>query len=345
MNMIAPKGTSGRRRRLTLSLAAVAPLVLAAACGGGSGGSGGSLTVKWAGTLPDTNASSVATEAAIKQIQSGGKIKVKYYGAGSLFTEDQMQSAIANGSVDMGTTSLHRWSSVEPSLNIDELPYLIDNPDQALKAVDGKFGTDVNALLEKHGAHIVGWALYGFGGDFADTKHMVKTPDDLKGLRLRANDAISGDMYDHFGAQGIEMDSADVYTGLQRGQIDGATSGIDSIVSRKWDEVAKNITSVKNSIAIYPVMANLKWWNGLTDAQRTTITDAVKATEKDEFAAITPDYAKYQAAAKADGATVYKVENAEADQWKSDLAFMTTDWLKTAGANGQKLIDDYNNAG
>ena len=329
------------RQRLALGVSAVVPMLMLAGCNGSGGG--GASQIRWAGTLPDTNASSVATAKAIDQIKKAG-LKVKYYPAGSLFTEDQMQTAISNGSVDMGTSSLHRWNSVEPSLNVDELPYLIDDPAKLLKAVDGQFGTDVNALMEKHGAHIVGWYLYGYGGDFADAKKMIKTPEDLDGLRLRANDAVSGDMYDHFHAQGVEVDSADVYTALQRGQIDGATSGIDSIVSRKWDEVAKNITSIRNNIAIYPVIANLKWWNGLSDKDQKTITDAVTAQQQSEFDAIDPAYDQQITQAKSDGATVYEVRDAEADQWKSDLQFMVDDWLKTAGSDGQKLIDDYNNA-
>src|SRR3546814_6128796 len=57
---------------------------------------------------------------------------------------------------------------------------------------------------------------------------------------------------------------------------------------------------------VYPVQVNLKWWKGLTQAQRDTISKAVANTEGDAVANIEKEFTNDIALAKKNGNEVYR---------------------------------------
>jgi len=315
----------------------------------GVGGSGDTLTIRWAWGLPDDAPSSKQAAAVIKEIEekSGGKIKVVSYSNGSLFTEDQIPDAVQNNSIDLGTTGLHRWGGVEKSLTIGQVPFLFtasgdeqQSVDDGLTLAHGQFGTDVNAILGRHKAIAVGWGYYGFDEDMVNSKHPIVHPQDLDGLRMRSNGPVTDALFQKYGATAESLDSSEVYTEMQRGSIDGAYSGLTSIVSRKWYETGQYVLATHGGLTYNPVFANLDWWNGLTADQRSIISTAIADSEEAESSDVV---AADQAALKtlADhNIQVTEATGALRTEWEEATKFQLDSYLQLAGADGQKLYSD-----
>jgi TRAP-type C4-dicarboxylate transport system substrate-binding protein len=240
---------------------------------------------------------------------------------------------------------MHWWSNQEPALEWDSIPFLVTDAGKLLDALHGPLGQDVNAILNKHNVQIIGWGFYGYAQSYVNTKHAIKVPADLKGLKMRAEGKLSAQFLKAQGATPVAVDSSEVYTALQRGTLDGAVSGLSSIVSRKWYEVGKHITAIHYVPLVYPVQANLKWWNGLDAGQRAAITKAIAETEKPNVAAIESEFNRAIEVATKQGDEVYRPGEAELKQWKEATESLARkDYEARAGALGKKLLQDVDKA-
>jgi TRAP-type C4-dicarboxylate transport system substrate-binding protein len=345
-----------RRKRSSVVALTLALALSAAACGGGNDAEGQAasaeeaeeLSFRWAWSLPDDSLSSETTVEAIKSIESEGaeRISIKTYPNSTLVDSNQAIEAVQNGSVEVATASLHRFGTLEPALTIDNLPYVLYDTEHVQAAVNGEFGAAVGELMAEHGVKLLGWTAYGRTGELANTVRPIEELSDMRGLRMRANGALWGAIYKKFGAQGFEMSSGDVYTALQNNTLDGGFSGINSILERDWAEVADYITAGGLSIYLYPVVANLDWWNDLSDDQQELITQAVKEAQDAKFPEVDERYAADVAAVKEvrPEVKVTMIEGELADQWRDDLSFVVDMYLEEAGENGQMLLDAYESA-
>jgi TRAP-type C4-dicarboxylate transport system substrate-binding protein len=334
-------------RRATMGLAGLAGLALLAGVAFAGPASAADLSIRFAWYMPPHTATAdqgLKVADNIKE-ESGGKIEVETYPSGSLAKESTMAQALQNNTANMGIMAMHWWSSQEPSLEWDTIPFLIDDAGQLLKVLHGQLGQDINAIFEKHGVKIIGWGFYGYAESYINTKHAIKLPTDLKGLKMRSEGSLNGDFLKAQGAIPVAVDSSEVYTALQRGTLDGAASGMSSIVSRKWYEVGKHITPIHYVPLVYPVQVNLKWWNGLTDGQRNTISKAVAESESGNVQAIEDEFKSDIEAAKKEGDEIYRPTKDDLAKWKAatyDQAVKT--YVSQSGDTGKKLIADVNSA-
>lgn len=107
----------------------------------------------------------------------------------------------------------------------------------------------------------------------------IRTPDDLKGLKIRVAGSIGADAMEALGATPVQMPMTQVYNGLQTGLIDGAISGISTLADFKLDEVADSLTMGANlgRLTFYAVMSQ-RAYAGLSDSEKAAV-DAIAGAE------------------------------------------------------------------
>lgn len=305
------------------------------------------LSIRFAWYMPPHTATAAQGNAIAANIEqmSGGKIKVATYPSGSLLKESNMAQGISNNTVNMGIMAMHWWSNQEPALEWDTIPFLVNDAGHLLKALHGPLGADINKILNKHNVEIIGWGFYGYAKSYVNSKQAVKLPADLKGLRMRSEGKLSAQFLKSQGATPVAVDSSEVYTALQRGSLDGAVSGLSSIVSRKWYEVGNYITAIHYVPLVYPVQANRHWWEGLSAQQRAVISKAIAATEQANVDAIEKEFKRDIAVATQHGDTVYQPDAATLKKWQAAAQPLEEkQYLKQAGATGKKLLNDVRQA-
>jgi C4-dicarboxylate-binding protein DctP len=97
---------------------------------------------------------------------------------------------------------------------------------------------------------------------------------------MRSFSSGDADTLKALGAAPTVMSSAEMYMALQRGTVDGATTGMPAAVSRKVHEVQKFMTEANYTTAQFVVQANLKWWEKLPQDQRDAILKAGREAEE-----------------------------------------------------------------
>ena len=129
-----------------------------------------------------------------------------------------------------------RLGGYHPLPGISAYPYLIRSVDHFKKFAGSAIGAEFSkAVEEKTGFKIVG---YGFRGarEMASRKP-IKTPDDLKGLKIRVpSDKMYRRTWEILGASPVPMPSLEVYTALNQGIIDACENPLEAHVRSKYYE-------------------------------------------------------------------------------------------------------------
>jgi len=270
--------------------------------------------------------------------RSGGKITIKTYPAGQLYTDKSMNDAIMSGGLDMGLNSTAMWTTVIPAMNVLDVPFLLPNYDSVAKALDGDLGKTLTAELEKKGVHPLIWADYGFV-QFANNKKPLKRPEDFQGLQLRGYGQIPSETIKALGASPVTMGAGEVYMAIQRGTIDGQTSGTTAMYDRKIYEVAKYLTMTNHAFCEFILAVSDKCWSGLTDEQKQLL-EAVALETRDEIRKETKDEdLKAMEALQKAGMEVYQISPEEVPLWQQATLSVREDFVKQTGDVGRQLVD------
>jgi TRAP-type C4-dicarboxylate transport system substrate-binding protein len=125
---------------------------------------------------------------------------------------------------------------------------------------------------------IVSQSKAGVGIFHALMKQPMAAGDDFKGKKIRGNPYYKP-FVDHFGGAMVTLAPGEIYSGLQRGVVDGAFwSGIGSL-DFKWYEVAPYMTRPTFGYGYYFILANRERFAKLSAAEQKAMLDAGRAIE------------------------------------------------------------------
>jgi TRAP-type C4-dicarboxylate transport system substrate-binding protein len=122
----------------------------------------------------------------------------------------------------------------------------------------------------------------------------VKTPDDLKGLRIRVSPMYI-DFVKALGAIPIETKPGDIYQGLERGVFDGTFWPFTKYIDWGFQEVTKYVVGPGIYNVCHPVLMNLDKWNSIPADQQNLLMEVMKQEER---AVVSRDYAKIESETK-----------------------------------------------
>ena len=209
--------------------------------------------------------------------KTNGRINIKLYPGVSLVQGDQTRefSALRQGVIDMAVGSTINWSPQVRQLNLFSLPFLM--PDYA--AIDaltqGDVGKQMFGILEKAGVVPLAWGLNGYR-ELTNSKHAVKTPADLKGMKIRVvGSPLFLDTFTALGANPTQMSWADAQPALASGAVDGQENPMSIFTAAKLHTVGQKYLTMWGYIADPLVfVVNKDVWNSWTPADRELVRQA-----------------------------------------------------------------------
>ncbi len=257
-----------RRSKLTSFLAGALLATLPAA------GSHASEVLKLAHFVPPAH---IVTKAVVEPLANGvsaatnGELTIQVYPGGELGKGPVEQYVRALQGVADITWGLEGYTSSQfPKTMISELPGVVGNMpgyqmiwnayDKYLK--DEFPGTKPLAL----------WVSEP--NVFIMKDHDIRTPDDVKGLKIRVSGSAQAKVIEALGATPVQMPAPEMYNALQTGLIDGIVTGSSAILDFKLNEVANSYTigAPLGTVGFYLVMNEARY-EGLSDAFRKAIDD------------------------------------------------------------------------
>jgi len=242
-----------------------------------------SLKFKFTGHMPVGHQCTIAAEKFVQEVskRSNGQIEITYYPAGQLAMDKKALEMLQTGGIQMAQFFTNRAVGIIPEVQLT-VPYFDDLDWFSRRLYDvesggGLFLKYIKPAFEAKGIYVMPGFLYSPEHSTITKKPITKLAD-YEGLKIRSSGRELAIAVESWGAKSVVMSSADVYMALQRGTVDGANSGITSIISRKWYEVADNVQLLWELPSSLDVIVNLKWWNSLNDQQRSIIKESLRDT-------------------------------------------------------------------
>ncbi|WP_216831308.1 TRAP transporter substrate-binding protein DctP [Alkalihalobacterium elongatum] len=275
-----------KKKSLVLILSSVVCLVGLTACGGSNSTTNETsdseninntqepITFKVGHIAPPGEAYALGFEAYAEAVEeaTNGQIQFEIFGNGSLGGERELLEGVQLGTLDMSVITTGVVSNFVPEVTALEFPFLFRDLDHAYKTLDGEVGQEILGKMSESG--LKGIAFWENGQrHLANNVHPIKTPEDLKGLKMRTIESeLLLDTYSALGTNATPMAFPEVYGGLQQGVIDGSDFSYGVIWSTNVYEQTKYLSEAGLYYASATLLMNEDLYNTLPADVQEVIT-------------------------------------------------------------------------
>lgn len=254
------------------------------ACGGSSNetaeGGEKNFNLKLGHNLAEDHAVHIAMTAFAEAVEkeTNGSVKIKIFPNGTLGSESDMIAQIQSGALDMAKVSASTLGNFSKLYEAYSVPYVFNDKAHYYSVMDGEITQNIFASTEADGFVGMTWLDSG-SRSFYTVNTPIRTPADLKGLKIRTMDSqMAIDMMAALGGSATVLGYSDIYTGLQQGVVDGAENNVTAL--RDHGEVAHYYSFDEHTRIPDVVVISAKVWNSMSDAQKAAVSKCAKeATE------------------------------------------------------------------
>ncbi|WP_101775560.1 TRAP transporter substrate-binding protein [Pasteurella oralis] len=205
-----------------------------------------------------------------------GEIKLSLFPDSTLGNAQTMISAVRGGTIDLEMSGSPNFSGLVPKLNVIDIPFIFQNREHAYAVLDGEIGQGLLKELEAQGLKGLAFWEVGFRS-FTNSKHPVKTPDDIKGLKVRTNqNPMYIQAFSILGANPVPMPLSELYTALETRAVDAQEHPVGIVWSAKLYEVQKHLSLTNHGYTPLIVVMNKAKFDGLSPELQTALVEAAK---------------------------------------------------------------------
>ncbi len=197
----------------------------------------------------------------------------------SLFKQGTEPTAMARGNLELSSISAFDIAKLVPEFSIFTAGYIVRDPEHQQKVFNGPIGAEMfKTVSEKMDVTPLSTVYLGTRQVNLREAHNVKTPADLKGVKLRMPGSKEWlFLGEALGATPTPLAFGEVYLGLKTGTIDGQDNPLPSVRAAKFYEVTKQIVLTSHLVdGIFIAISN-KAWNAMNPAQKQKVKAAAQA--------------------------------------------------------------------
>jgi tripartite ATP-independent transporter DctP family solute receptor len=290
-----------------------------------------------------TNPDFVHTKAAVwfkecVEKAAPGKLSVAVHHSASLGSETQVLQQIQLGTTQMSVCTTGPIEAFVPEIKALEMPFVFPSYEAADKVLDGAIGQELSRKFEKSGFVALAFLDNGFR-NVTNSKRPVKTPEDLKALKIRTMEAPTHlAIWRAIGANPTPM-AWPIFTQLQQGVIDGQENPIAVIYAAKLPEAGqKYLTLTRHVYSALVFVANKAFIEGLPAAERKVVMDCARTASLQGRSFIRDNEVKQLGELKAAGMQVEDKPDLEA------FRKTTAPVIDSAAGDTKKLIEQIQQA-
>lgn len=272
--------------------------------------------------------------------ETGGRLYVDYRPLGQLGGEKDVINKLKFGAIQGMMSSSVAAANIAPALGIVNLPYVVDTFEKldAFRDTPATWEPFRTAALSQ-GIETIDFSGYGSYG-WATTKP-VKSLADASGVNFRIAEApVNIDSYKAWGLKFAVLPWADVPQALQTGVIDGLDhTPIVCNISKKFT-VARYFTELDYAQGLYVHMVNSKWLKSLPEDVRGIFLKVVAEESAAARKLTRTQQEKEIAAAKADGVTFLRLNDADTAKMKAEAEAVYAKWEQKIGKEYLQIVRD-----
>ncbi|PWA10382.1 hypothetical protein DCC39_11130 [Pueribacillus theae] len=265
-----------------------------------------------------------------------GKVQFEYYPGEQLGKAADQYKLVKDGVADIGFTLVNYNSDIFPISNmLSAMPRINKSSLQGTLAYKDLL-EESPVLLEtdylKNGVRPL-YANVSPAYELWSVKKEIKTPEDLKGLKIRTGGGIENEIFEFVGAAPVSIAFPDLYESTERGIVDAVSLFPVAVNTSGIDEIVKFGTEIFWVTAVYPLIINEKTWDKLPDDVKEAISQAneevavqLAKTQDENTKEIVKEISK--------NATISKLTEDEQQKWDNISEEFQKKWLKDNESKG-----------
>jgi tripartite ATP-independent transporter DctP family solute receptor len=214
------------------------------------------------------------TWAKAVEARTKGGLKIDVFHSAQLGKEEDILEQIRAGANIGQNTDSARMGNYVPGIAVMNGPYFAETLEDVARLRKAPTVVKWNQeLADKFGFKVVSFSwVQGYRHFF--TNKPVKTPADLKGLRIRTPPApIWQESIRSLGATPVAMAFGEMYPGLQQKAIDGVELVYNNIPGGKFYEVLKFANETRHIMLINFEVVSAKWFASLPPEYQRALTE------------------------------------------------------------------------
>ncbi|HWC46458.1 MAG TPA: TRAP transporter substrate-binding protein [Casimicrobiaceae bacterium] len=269
---------------------------------------------------------------------TNGKLTLQLHPNASLFKAPEIKRAVQGGQAQAGEILLVNYENEDPLYGIDGVPFLATSYKESYKlykaerkALEDKLAKQGMVLL-----YTVPWPPQGIY-----TNRTVNSAADMKGLKWRAYSPATSKIAELVGAQPVTVQAAEVSQALATGVIDSYMSSGATGYDSKTYEHLKHFYDTQAWLPKNAIIVNKSAFDALDKGTQQAVLKAAAAAETRGWKLSEEKTGWYVDQLRQKGMTIDKPsEQLTADMRKVGNV-MLAEWLRKAGPDGKKVIDQY----
>ena len=230
------------KRRVLLAILAI--ITVACAIGvlmsGGARSAEHVIRVSFLGSPEDEDYDGAMAFKKFVESQSNGRVKVAVYPSGQFCSnERECIEGLQTGVLQVFMFSTGSLGTIFGPGQALDLPYTYRNDAVAECVLDGRLADEIRDTMLAAGLDIRLMVIGNTGGwrNFATTSGQIRTPADIKGLKIRTiSSPVQQELVRRLGGNPTPVAWSEVYTALATGVVEGSKNGIQDIVGMKLHE-------------------------------------------------------------------------------------------------------------
>ncbi|EPH3998191.1 TRAP transporter substrate-binding protein [Morganella morganii] len=228
--------------------------------------------------------------------KTNGDVRIRIYPDAQLGNQRESMELMQNGALDIVKSNAAELEAFSPAYSVFNLPYLFRDKPHYEKIIYGDIGQEI--LDSSKDSGFVGLTYYDAGARSFYAKKPIRTPDDLKGLKIRVQPSPTAiSMVKALGGNPTPLAYGELYTALQQGVVDAAENNIPSYTLSRHSEVTKFFSLDEHTMVPDVLVMSTKSLDKLTPEQQEIVKQAAKdsaqtmaklweASEKEERAKV-----------------------------------------------------------
>lgn len=217
------------------------------------------LKLRYSNFFPPVHPISKLAEEWIKEVEkrTNGRVKISYFPGNTLAPPTQAYDSTVKGIVDMAQNLLAYSPGRLPLSEVLQQPLGYTSGYQATKMANEYY----KKFMPKEFNDVKVMYLHGVAPGTFHVKKDIKSFEDLKGLRIKAN-AENADIVKVLGAAPVTMPITETYDALQKGLAEGILLPNEALKGWRFAEVVKSSldsNAVSYMTSMYVIMNKAKW--------------------------------------------------------------------------------------
>jgi len=267
----AKRRAGGMTRRVVLAASAAVPLVGVLKYPA----SAAEFEYKFATGQDPTHPVNTRAQQALNRIRevTGGRLNIKLFPTNQLGSDTDLLAQVRNGSVEFFNLSTSILATFVPVAGILNTGFAFKDYDIVWKAADGDLGAYIRAQVAKTPIMTVARAWDNGFRHITSSTREIKTPNDLKGFKIRVPPApMLTSLFKALDAGPAPINFNELYSALQTKVVEGQENPLPIIATTRLYEVQKSCSLTGHVWDGYWILGNKRAFESLPKDLQDAVT-------------------------------------------------------------------------